>query len=65
MSLHLAPRRGSRDEHLGEWIVPRALELTYTADDVAPFAHDLGYQGQPLRWNPERRFLIRAGLDAA
>jgi len=47
-----------------DFIVPRVLELIYTAHDLAPFAHDLGYDGQPFAWNPERRALLRAELDA-
>lgn len=45
-------------------IVPRVLELTYTAHDLAPFARDLGYDGAPFEWNPARRALLRAELDA-
>jgi hypothetical protein len=47
------------------WLTPRVLELTYTSWDLAPFAADLGYRGSPFRWDPERRFLLRAELDAA
>lgn len=47
-----------------DFIVPRVLELTYTAHDLAPFARDLGYDGAPFPWNPERRALLRAELDA-
>jgi hypothetical protein len=50
---------------LRDWLVPRVLELTFTAWDVAAFAEDLGYDGPPFRWDPERRFLLRAELDAA
>jgi hypothetical protein len=50
---------------LGNWILPRALELTYTAWDLEPFAKDCGYDGPPFRWNEERRFLLRCELDAA
>jgi hypothetical protein len=50
---------------LCEWILPRALELTYTAWDLEPFAKDCGYDGPPFRWNEERRFLLRCELDAA
>lgn len=50
---------------LGDWILPRALELTYTAWDLEPFAKDCGYDGPPFRWNEERRFLLRCELDAA
>ncbi|MBW2126369.1 MAG: nucleotidyltransferase domain-containing protein [Deltaproteobacteria bacterium] len=51
--------------NLSNWIIPRALELTYTALDLELFAKDCGYDGPPFRWDKERRFLIRAELDAA
>ena len=46
------------------------LELTYTANDMAPFARDLGYVDEagvvkpPFRWDEERRLRLRAKLDA-
>lgn len=46
------------------FVVPRVLELTYTAHDMAPFARDLGDDGPPFRWDEERRMIIRAELDA-
>ena len=46
------------------FIVPRVLELTYTAHDLAPWARDLGYDGPPFRWDPHRRAQLRAELDA-
>lgn len=48
-----------------DFIDPRVLELTFTAHDLLPFARDLGYNGSPFRWDPDRRALIRAELDAA
>jgi hypothetical protein len=45
--------------------LPRALELTYTSWDLQPFARDVGYEGPPFRWEPSRRALLRAELDAA
>jgi hypothetical protein len=47
-----------------DFIVPRVLELTYTAWDLQQFAQDLGYQGPPFAWDEERRALSRAELDA-
>ncbi|MBE9078409.1 N-6 DNA methylase [Romeria aff. gracilis LEGE 07310] len=47
-----------------DFIAPRVLELTYTAWDLQPFAQDMGYDGEPFIWNPERRALLRADLDA-
>jgi Eco57I restriction-modification methylase len=52
-------------EPLFTWLLPRVLELTYTAWDLAPFARDCGYDGPPFRWDEERRFLLRCELDAA
>lgn len=49
---------------LGSWILPRALELIYTAWDLAAFAKDCSYNGSPFRWDEERRFLLRCELDA-
>jgi hypothetical protein len=46
------------------------LELTYTANDLAPFAGDMGYlddSGEarpPFVWDDERRLKLRAKLDA-
>jgi hypothetical protein len=60
---YLAP--WDRGALLREWLPPRALELTYTAWDLEPFALDLGYDGPPFRWDRERRFLLRCELDAA
>ena len=54
-----------RDPTIGDWFLPRVLELTYTAWELQPFAHDCGYDGPPFRWDEERRFLLRCELDAA
>jgi hypothetical protein len=34
-------------------IVPRVLELTYTARDLEPFAEDLSYEGPPFPFDPD------------
>jgi len=47
------------------YVMPRVLELTYTAWDLEPFARDCGYDGPPFKWDEERRFFIRCELDAA
>ncbi|HET8626603.1 MAG TPA: N-6 DNA methylase, partial [Thermomicrobiales bacterium] len=44
-------------------IVPRVLDLVYTANDLAPFARDCGYDGPPFTWDEERRAQLRADLD--
>ena len=46
-------------------IVPRALELTYTAWDLQAFAQNCGWSRPPFRWDQERRLLLRCELDAA
>ena len=46
------------------FIVPRVLELTYTAHDLAGWAQDLGHSGPPFAFHPERRAVLRAELDA-
>jgi hypothetical protein len=48
----------------GAFCADRVLELTYTAYDMAAFARGLGDHGPPFRWDTERRFALRAELDA-
>ena len=42
-----------------ELICSRVLELTYTVEDMRAFAEDLGYRGEPFRWDPDRRASLR------
>ena len=51
------------EPHL-DFIVPRVLELVYTAYDMTPLARDLGDEGEPFRWDEDRRAQLRAELDA-
>ena len=46
------------------FLIQHVLELTYTSRSMAPFAHDLGYDGPPFAWDEDRRALLRADLDA-
>ena len=48
-----------------EFIIPRSLELIYTAWDLQPFAQALRFEGKPFEWDTERRFLLRCELDSA
>lgn len=41
-----------------------SLELAFTSRRMAPYARDLGDDGPPFRWIPERREAIRCELDA-
>jgi hypothetical protein len=52
-------------EVLHKWLEARVLELSFSAWDLSGFAEDLGYHGPPFKWDPVRRELLRAELDAA
>ena len=47
-----------------ELVREHVLQLTYTANDMIPFARDLGYDGPPFIWDVEERRHLRARLDA-
>jgi hypothetical protein len=49
-----------------DFITPRVLELTYTSNDMRPWAEDIcpEYGGGPFAFDPDRRALLRAELDA-
>ena len=64
-STYDAPTAWATSQPLRSWLLPRVLELVYTAWDLEPFARDCGYDGPPFRWDNERRFLLRCELDAA
>ncbi len=49
---------------LANWVSSYVLELTYTSWRLKPYAQDLGDSGPPFRWDPDRRALLRADLDA-
>ena len=40
------------------------LALTYTANDMEPFARDMAYTGTPFKWDEADRARRRARLDA-
>ena len=48
-----------------DWLLPRVLELTYTAWNLKAFAEDCDDDGPPFIWAPERRFQLRCEIDAA
>ena len=48
----------------GELVHEHVLRLTFTSDDMSPFARDLGYTGSPFVWDAEERRHLRARLDA-
>ena len=47
-----------------ELILPKVLELTYTAYELQPFAQDLGYDGPPFPYDEDRRHRLKCELDA-
>ncbi|MHB9072058.1 MAG: Eco57I restriction-modification methylase domain-containing protein [Desulfobaccales bacterium] len=57
----------SWDSHrsIEKWCSARVGELVYTAWDHERFSRDGGNSCPPFMWDEERRFLIRAELDAA
>jgi hypothetical protein len=46
------------------FIKPRVVELTYTAEDLKPFAVEFGFAEMTPSWAPHRRERVRAELDA-
>lgn len=59
-----SPAPWLRSERLETWLRPYTLELAYTSRRLQPYAEDLGDDGPPFQWDPERRALLRADLDA-
>jgi hypothetical protein len=47
-----------------DFVAPRILELVYTSYDLKSFAEQMEYQGEPFKWNEDRRAVLRAELDA-
>ena len=62
--------RAFGDKTAADIVIEAVLELTYTAHDMAPFAHEMQHTdsaGQvlpPFVWSEERRLHLRAKLDA-
>ncbi|MCL4554410.1 MAG: restriction endonuclease, partial [Actinobacteria bacterium] len=59
------PAPWSPHKTVADWLLPRALELTYTSWSQEPFARACGYGGPPFGWDEERRLQLRCELDAA
>jgi hypothetical protein len=62
---YLSPALWSGSDTLDSWVRKRIFELIYSSYDLARFACDLGDNGPPFLWDEERRFSMRAELDAA
>lgn len=48
-----------------KWLTRRLLELCYTNFELEAFARDLEHDAGPFIWNPDRRPLLQAEIDAA
>ena len=46
------------------FLTPRVLELTCTSHSMRPWAEDLGHTGAPFAFDPDRRAILRADVDA-
>jgi hypothetical protein len=57
------PTPTALEPHL-PFVLPRVLELVYTAYDMRGLARDLGDKREPFRWDEDRRAKLRAELDA-
>lgn len=55
----------SSEKPLYEQVINHSLELTCVVPQLEKFSKSLGYDGPPFVWDEERRFKIRAELDAA
>ena len=57
------PSPAMLEPHTG-FLIPRVLELVYTAYDMTRLARDLEGDGGPFVWDEDRRAQLRAELDA-
>jgi hypothetical protein len=47
-----------------KFIAQRVLELVYSSEALRPWAEDMEYHGDPFPFDPDRRAILRAELDA-
>ena len=47
-----------------DFINNRVVELVYSSIDIKEFAEDMGHSGEPFYWDPKRRSMLQAELDA-
>ncbi|MDP9376966.1 MAG: N-6 DNA methylase [Actinomycetota bacterium] len=60
-----APAPWQPTSTLQDWLHPRVLELSFTSWSLQPWAVDVGDNGPPFRWDPERRAVLQAEIDGA
>ena len=54
----------SYNKKLKERVLTNVLELVYTSNDLKHFAEDLGFEGDPIEWDLNRREVLQAELYA-
>ena len=59
------PAQWAPSVRIRDWLLPRVVELSYSAWDLKAFAEDCGDDGPPFIWDSERRFQLRCEIDAA
>ena len=52
-------------DRIRDWLLPRILELTYTAWNLKAFAADCGDDGAPFFWDSEHCFHLKCEVGAA
>ncbi len=62
---YAAPAPWAPSARIRDWLLPRVLELTFTAWNLKAFAEDCDDDGPPFIWDPDRRFQLRSEIDAA
>ncbi len=61
----LTGSRGWLGSSPSNWLSDRVLELCYTNQELVSFAVDMERDHPPFRWQPDRRVLLQAEIDAA
>ena len=59
------PAQWAPSVRVRDWLLPRVLELTYTAWNMKAFSEDCDDDAPPFIWDSERRFQLRCEIDAA
>jgi hypothetical protein len=50
---------------VADWLNQRAIELFYTNWEISDLARSVGNDDPPYNWNPDRRAILQAEIDAA
>ena len=58
------PSPGALSEREVKFVTSRVVELSFTSDSLRDFARDVGCDREAFSWNPDRRAILKAELDA-